>query len=624
VFWDEPVKAGVALELAQRGGDRRFVAGIHDTDYFAKVPGGAHGRGYQILPHNDTGTRGLWSAAGEVSALFGSETVIDREQLHAAGVGVDRVERERPGLMDELTEAYGWRGVASLNPRATVVAETPLGPLLPSLIQAVSWATNLTLESLSCCTQSAARPSAERLLQLMTDRAETVNQSGAASLSDYFRALLPDIHTLTAGEPVDMEVTATSELLRLNPETARKPRFDLARSFIDPTTRGQAVEAYNASVRGTEMYTLDRFGSWALPFDVVVPGHGRGTLRLAPKAIVIMTPDPIFVTLKRPVTSLEELAMALTQKFGDRCVLVGKAVALIGMLAREFVFVFHHGASGYVGRSRELHRRLAAAGIKLDFNPILRVRYSAWDALNSCTSWFHLPSVLQGAFGAEEVCAPSFGRRWKHVAEEQLANLARLGKLRRPLDLIRFLADRAPAAWAEWLEEYEALHLQMEGLHRDIAAIKEEKRHANETWRAAKRARSEAEIAKGNHWRAAIFERTPAEADLTERERLTEVVLTAADAVRQSQLAWAELELKQEVRVTNPVIQTAHRRRRNLELEAELTRARLVRQAVTASEGLTHAAQRPTGWWFPLVCPDGTWFRRTVEAAEYRLEELNP
>ena len=67
VFWDEPMKAGVALAARRLGRPRRLVAGIHDTDYFAKLPSGsAKKKGhFKAFPHNDTSTRGLWSAAGE-------------------------------------------------------------------------------------------------------------------------------------------------------------------------------------------------------------------------------------------------------------------------------------------------------------------------------------------------------------------------------------------------------------------------------------------------------------------------------------------------------------------------------------------------------------------------------
>ena len=115
VFWDEPVKAGVARALLQKHSDRRFIAGVHDTDYFAKTPTKkSTKRRFQALPHNDTNTKEIWSAAAEFSALFGSETPIKKETLAATGVKLHRIESARPGLLDSLTEAFGWRGIVSL------------------------------------------------------------------------------------------------------------------------------------------------------------------------------------------------------------------------------------------------------------------------------------------------------------------------------------------------------------------------------------------------------------------------------------------------------------------------------------------------------------------------------
>src|SRR5688572_24087480 len=90
VFWDEPMKGGVALTSKRLGYSRKLVAGVHDTDYFAKLPHGPRQPGkFMVVPHNDTTTKGLWSAAGEFSRLFGSETVVSREILQSAGLRID-------------------------------------------------------------------------------------------------------------------------------------------------------------------------------------------------------------------------------------------------------------------------------------------------------------------------------------------------------------------------------------------------------------------------------------------------------------------------------------------------------------------------------------------------------
>lgn len=347
VFWDEPMKAGVALGLQRLGLQRKLVAGVHDTDYFAKLPGDKDGTpSMRALPHNDSSTKGLWSAAGEFSTLFGSETVVTRETLQRAGLKLGKIARARPGVLDDATEAWGWRGLVMIGGETKVTAELPLREVFGPLFDTLDWALSTSLDMIEGLCRRDADTQAERLRALVCDASEPVAEQ---TLGGYFRELIPDLYRFVSGSDVEVEATATTELLRFNTRTAGLPRFDILRAFVEPATRRAAAQSYNDVVRNTEVYELDRFGTGAIPFDLVVPGHGRGTVRIGTKGVVIMTPTPQFLTLRKPLESLEQLAESIEAKFGPNCTFVGKAITLIGMLSREFVFVFHEGASAYVG-----------------------------------------------------------------------------------------------------------------------------------------------------------------------------------------------------------------------------------------------------------------------------------
>lgn len=619
VFWDEPMKAGVALLSKRLGKPRRLVAGVHDTDYFAKLPSGGRERGrFKALPHNDTTTRGLWSAAGEFSTLFGSETVITRDALLAAGLRLSRLQQARPGILDEATEAWGWRGVVALGDSAPIAAEVPLDRLLPELMSTFDWAVDSALESLA----GEGRETAERLFEGL--RSQICEASdGAAELGEFYRRLLPIFYEFAGAARVDLEATRTTELLRFNRETWGLPRFELFGLFVDPTTRPEAKQAYDKAIRGSSgLYELARFGTGAIPFDLVIPGKGRGTIRLGTRGAVINTPNPQFLSYRTPPANLAELAELLEDKFGPNCVVVGKAVTLIGMLAREFVFVFHEGASGYVKHSRRLHEILAEGGRPMRMNPILRIRYDAWSALRVCCSWLRLPEPFRRAFGTEELCAPSFAARWREAVEDGRGLLATLGSLRRPIELIRFLDQRLGGSWHRLAEEYEALHQQLQVLESDLAALRDERRGLYAAMRGLRARRAEAEAAKGRHWRERIFEREPSQEDIEERERLTQAVEAIVHERTHLESQMHELRRRQQARVENEEVRRIHDRRRSIELEAELKRLRLIRDAIVSSRGLESANRRPSAWWFRLVCPDGLWFRETVETAEYYLEPL--
>ncbi len=621
IFWDEPMKAGIAIAGQRLGLPIKLVAGVHDTDYFAKLPSGAHKAGqFRSLPHNDTTTRGLWSAAGEFSTLFGSETVITRELLHAAGLRIGKLSAARPNFLDQATEAWGWRGIVSLDEHAPITKDVPVKQLFRECQATLDWALDSTTDVLCGEARQKAIELADEFKSLVCDLSDPQSQT----VSEFYKKLLPLVYEFCANHSVDLETTATSELLRFNTATCRSSRFELLNLFVNQATREVACTAYNDAIRGSSgLYDLSRFGTGAIPFDLIIPGHGRGTIRLGTRGAVIMTSNPQFLSFKKPLTSVADLAEVLEKKFGPDCVLVGKAVALIGMLAPEFVFVFHEGASAYVKHSRKMHQILAEKGYPLHMNPILRVRYDAWAALKVCCSWFKLPEPFQQAFGTEELCAPSFSARWKEVAHEQDALLGTLSKLRRPIELIQFLETSQGGSWNKLANEYEGLHGKLVELQNALQEIKTRRYALYDELRQLRKARVEAESAKGDHFRQFIFEKDPSAEALAERNRLSQAVDALIHKSVERMNEMVELRHEQNKLVQDEEILRIHERRRSIELEAELKRLTLIRKAIISSKGLSRANLRPSAWWFRLVCPDGLWFRETINTAECYLEPLS-
>ena len=617
VFWDEPMKGGVAQAVRRYGLERRFVAGIHDTDYFAKYPHRELKAGYAALPHNDTDTQALWSAAGEFSALFGSETVVTRDRLAAAGGKVAEVAQLRPGYLDEVTEAWGWRGIVSYGRKAQTIAETPLSRLFDTLYATFDWAIDSSLDRLSGQERAKSERSAEALRALVCDGSEGCE---ALDLAEFYRRLAPAIYNRVAGEELNIEATRTTELLRFNRQTAQLARFAMLDLFLRPETREQAKAAYNSAVEGSQIYTLDRFGIGALPFDVWIPGVGRGTLRLGSRGGVVMAESPVGFSFKKPVDSAQRLAEVLETRFGPDVVVVGKAVSLLGMLAAEFVFVFHEGASSYVPISRAFHRSLDAAAPKL--NPILRVRYEPWDAISACKIWLRLPEPLRRPFGVDELSAESFARRWRAVCAEQEQLLTKLASLRRPLELIEFLDRHEGGQWSCLASEYREIQRDMARLHQQVKSVRSKRSKVVKEFKKLKAERAQIESQMGKHWRERIFEKSPSDTDLQRREAFMAELAGVLARLEDCRVRWRRLFDEQRELVTAPSVAKSRARRDSIAFEAELMRLKVVREAVIATDGLRRAGHRPSAWWFPLVSPSGCWHKETMETATYYLEPL--
>lgn len=200
--------------------------------------------------------------------------------------------------------------------------------------------------------------------------------------------------------------------------------------------------------------------------------------------------------------------------------------------------------------------------------------------------------------------------------------LSSLAELRRPIELIRFLDASVGGFWKQVAAEYEELHGRLEGLKEAIAALRTERFTLYHRLRALKRERGERERAKGDQFRAEIFEQDPSPESIAERRRLADAVEETIGTIAATENQVHRLLRAQGDVVTTPEVREAHARRREIEAEAELKRLRLIRHATIASKGLQRANHRPSAWWFPLLCPDGLWFRATVDEAECYLEPL--
>lgn len=610
-----------ALDACGLGGD--MLAGVHDTDYFARVgirlPGQAR---FELLPHNDGSTRDLWSAAGEISRLFGSETPPSRAAFADHGVSLKSIATglgmEVRELVDQATEAWGWRGLVYTGSRDLIARQVRHADVSGALESLLRWGFDGTIEAVAggdCATES--RRLAERMLSWV---AEVARDCPDVSLPEVYCRILPRIYELLLGSPPErVNVECTSRLLAFNRETHHLPRFRFLDLFLNPATSRAARNAYDAAVSGSEIYPLGKFGLGAIPFDAVVPGVGRGTLRVTLRAVHIEARRPVRIRTARSVASVGDLAEVLEGEFGPGVVVVGKAIALISMLAREFIFVFSEVGSMYVARTRRINDLLRAHGIAVEVHPVLRVRYPTWDALDGVGVSFRLPDHLASAFGKQEVTGAEFSSGWRAAVAGQKALLAALRGVRGQRDLLAFLRDRNGARWAGRLWAYDEAKAKLRA--RRIAALAAVKRtqEAYAELREVRQALLTAESAKGDHfrgtneWSAAEWERRAAfDAQINGLLRRRRSLLERIALLRAERHA---IEREGEAGEARSAV-TA------IEAEAARERMRLVRDALLTRDGLTHTAHRPTAWWMPLTDPCGRWFGQIAENTCFFVEPL--
>lgn len=621
VFWDEPLKIAVKLSAQKLGKNFKLIAGIHDTDYFAKLPGGlVSNLPFVALPRNDNSTKGFWSAAAEFSALFGGETPVTREIYTEAGVSLERLSQGDAEFVDQKTEAWGWRGIAQTDPIPKVAGEIELIPLFGVLQKTFNWAIDLTLQTLCEPKQNhEAKKIADHLNEILC---ETLNICEGQTLSGFYECLLPHFHKMLSDKLNDVEITRTTKLLNFNSSTCNLPRFEFVNLFLNPNTKDLAKKLYNESVSGTEIYDLDKFGTGAIPFDLVIHGIGRGTIRLTDEMLIIMTHEPKFVKLNKPIQNINDLAEVVSRAFGN-CCLIGKAVTLINMLSREFIFVFHETASPYVNVTKKINYLFEKNNINIQAYPILRVGHETWDALSESDRWFRLPEPFQKPFGAEHVSAQTIANTWRCVVEQQKETRNKLKDIRKMHDLIAFLQKIMGGRWQSLATEYEQLSEELNPLK---IVSQETKNAVNECFsrlREIKKLLPNIEKQMGEHFRKEIFAHNPvSKSALEERKTFQHKVQKLKNERIKLRKKLFDLRENQRSLASQKKIVDARKRRAEIEKEAEYARLKIVRESVISSAGLERANRRPSAWWMMLVSPDGQWFQSMMEKMQFRLEDL--
>jgi hypothetical protein len=624
VFWDEPVKAVLRRLLDENRLGGQMVIGVHDTDYFAKANLRRTGPSrFVLMPHNDGTTKNLWSAAGEISTLFGSETFPSRHDFIRYGVPfrklADAHPESRQAFIDAMTEAWGWRGLVYTGSRDLIVNRLSLREVGDGILETLVWGFEHALDQImpGCC-QDEARAVAEKILSWChTYRV----QHPDGHLSDLFQHVLPRLYELLLGDwPANVTVDCTTRLLRFNPATASLPRFRFVDHFLNPATRNIAIDAYNGALAGSEIYTLDRFGAGALPFDCIVPERGRGTLRVTPRVVLIETRQPIPIGLKKPVESVQELAEVLTAKLGPDVTLVGKAVSLVSMLAQEFIFVFNEEGSMYVRRTRHMNDVMRAQGISLDMRPLLRIRYHTWDALSVGRSTLRPTEHLAASFGQPTITTPEFAAAWKPVLAEQRALLDQIAMIRKPTALLRFLRERDPGApWDEPIQAYEGAHKTLLDLCAQAAELQGRVRERYALLKQLKAQGLALQEMRGAHFRS-VSEWTGTEE--MRRADFERQLWALEDQKRRLCQEICTLKERRRKLERGPEAIAARAKMAQIDNEAEMARLRLVRNALLTIEGLKHTNHRPSAWWLPMVDPSGEWFRRIVATTEIYTEPL--
>lgn len=661
VFWDEPTKAvwRRLLDILSPGSE--IIAGVHDTDYFAKFTSEIHtdrnndttdskrrsNSNFAIVTHDDAMTRGLWSAAGELSSLFGSETVPTRQMFIDNGVPFDALTKgspvEKAKKYSELTTAWGWTGIVRTDAHNIVACEIPVVDFADTLLEQLDWGFN---ESISCLADTESKERGKRVAEEIKSWINDflLDCSEYCKLADLYQTLLPKFYRLLLNEtPQNLCTTCSRELFQFNPDTCHLPRFKPVGWFLNPETSAIARDAYNQAVSRSGIYPLDIFGPGAIPFDLVLPGTGRGTLFVRDDGVTFqVSPTKIMIISGTPVKSVEELADAVEKAFGHRASLVGKAITLVDMIAAEHLVIFHETASGYTPITRTFNKNLKNAGIEIDLKPIVRLAYPTWDTFGMIESnpTIQLPEHLSQAFRKPRVTVKEFSSEWRSVIDDQHNQLNELKHLHKVKDLMKFYNQREQSNWSDKIKTFENAISYLKSNFKHSLTLSDRIDEHYDELKSFQNQRKDLEHRKGEDWRKSvlplIYQLEAAEN--SDKRNSLQAQIERHMAIRATAFDEPIAELRDRIATTKRMISSFRRERKRIERNPEAIAARRtieqithevqttklyqVRNAYLTIEGLHHTHLRPTSWWIPMVDSSGKWFEAMVKGTKASFEYL--
>jgi hypothetical protein len=646
VFWDEMMKAVVCAALEKHAPDVTLIAGVHDTDYFSKVRGERRAPGECFLmPHDDGAMRELWAAIGETSSLFGAEAPVHRRELTKGGVPArmlaETYESGQEAFYEDFTGAYGWRGIGCYAAEPMVAADMTVGQLRRPLRELLTWGFH---ETGRCLAEPEARADAERVLNALLGWIDgAAEREPGMRLTDLYCALVPAVYEVLLGHrPPQLSVTASTDYFRFTPDTCGRPRFDALGLFLSPEAGPICREEYDRAVEGSGIYPLGRFGTGALPFDVVVPGRGRGTLHVNDDGVLVDLPHAkTGIAHAGPVRDCHVLAAALADSLGPEVRVVAKAVVLPLMFTREGCMLLHEGASVYVPRTQRMAARWRERGIEVRFFPIVRLVHRTWDVFHAASD-VALPRHLARTFGRSRVSPAEFAESWRgalsrarEIIEACRAApgcggfLRRLEELGMPAGFIaehhrRLTEQRRQLAQpvAELCARQRVHIAGVRRLREEVAQAEQRRGHTRRERLAPARQRLWELEGRGD---AAADELAAARADVAEAERLRREQTRRIDQLRE-EIAVAERELAEGRAAIRRHVQSAEFRAARRDYRAACLQVARHRAMVLTDAhrtlALEHAGRRPSWWWFPAVDPSGQWFRQVMTTSEMRIEEF--